>query len=351
MAPFPKALMVLLAFAFPAQAAPDGKKPPTAVMAHKVTLETVTDRIEALGTLKANEAVDITVHASDFVTGIYFRDGQRVTKGDLLLKLESGEEEAQRREARYTLEEAKSQLERVKTIAKRGDASQSLLDERQREYDVAKARLAGIESRLEDRKVLAPFSGVVGLTDVSPGAFLTPGDVITTLIDDATMKLDFGVPAVYLAEIRPGTDIEASTPGYKDRLFNGLVETINNRVDPVSRSVQVRARIPNPDGLLKPGMLMEVELLTRKRQAIVIPEEAIIPVATKTYVYRLQQGQQPLTAQRQEVRTGSRWEGKVEIRSGLSAGELIVTEGTNKLQPNSPVTLIDSIDQAPSGAR
>ncbi len=345
------ALFMALTLAWTAQAAQDKARPPTAVMAQTVVLQTVNDRIEALGTLKANEAVKITVKASDFVTGIYFQDGQRVKQGDLLLKLESTEEEALLQEARYTQEEARSQLERIEVIAKRGDASQSLLDERQREFNVAKARLAAIESRLADRKVLAPFSGVVGLRNVSPGAYLSPGDEIATLIDDSTMKLDFGIPAVYLAEIETGISIEASTPTYDDRLFSGQIATINNQVDPVSRSVQVRARIPNPDSLLKPGMLMEVELLTRQRQALVIPEEAIIPVATKSFVYVVEQDQGKTIAKRQEVKTGSRWEGRVEIKSGLNPGQQVVTEGTNKLQPNSPVKLIDSITQTDSGTR
>lgn len=345
------ALFMALTLAWTAQAAQDKARPPTAVMAQTVALQTVNDRIEALGTLKANEAVKITVKASDFVTGIYFQDGQRVKQGDLLLKLESTEEEALLQEARYTQEEARSQLERIEVIAKRGDASQSLLDERQREFNVAKARLAAIESRLADRKVLAPFSGVVGLRNVSPGAYLSPGDEIATLIDDSTMKLDFGIPAVYLAEIETGISIEASTPTYDDRLFSGQIATINNQVDPVSRSVQVRARIPNPDSLLKPGMLMEVELLTRQRQALVIPEEAIIPVATKSFVYVVEQDQGKTIAKRQEVKTGSRWEGRVEIKSGLNPGQQVVTEGTNKLQPNSPVKLIDSITQTDSGTR
>ena len=345
------ALIMALTLAWSAQAAGDRAKPPTAVMAHTVALQTVTDRIEALGTLKANEAVAVTVHASDFVTDLLFEDGQRVKQGDLLLKLESGEEEALLQEARYTLEEARSQLERIKVIAKKGDASQSLLDERQREFNVAKSRLAAIESRLADRKVYAPFSGVVGLRNVSPGAYLSPGDVITTLIDNSTMKLDFGIPAVYLAEIETGINIEARTPTYPNRLFSGRIATINNQVDPVSRSVQVRARIPNPDGLLKPGMLMEVQLLTRQRRALVIPEEAIIPVATKSFVYVVEQENGKNLAKRREVTTGSRWEGKVEILSGLEPGLQLVTDGTNKLQPDSPVTLISTIDKAGSGAR
>lgn len=348
-----KTLMVCLVMTgiWNTQAAPDRARPATAVMAQAVQMSTVNDRIEALGTLKANEAVDITVHASDFVTRISFSDGQRVMQGDLLLQLESTEEQAQLQEARYTLEEAKSQLERVEVIARKGDASQSLLDERQREFNVAKARFAAIESRLEDRNVIAPFSGVLGLRNVSPGAFLSPGDVITTLIDDSNMKLDFGIPAVYLAELAPGITIEATTPAYRGRIFSGQIQTINNQVDPVTRSVQVRALLPNPDGLLKPGMLMEVELLTRERETLVIPEEAVIPVASKSFVYVLEDSDGALIAKRIEVSTGSRWAGKVEILSGLTPGQRLVTEGTNKLQPNSSVTVIDSINKSNPGAR
>lgn len=344
-------VMLLLAIAYGPLCAAAEKRPPTAVMAKTAQKETVTDRIEALGTLKANEAVDITVHAADFVTQIHFTEGQKVTQGDLLLTQESNEEQAQLREADYTLQESLSQLERIRAIAKRGDASQSLLDERQREYNVAKSRLAAIESRIKDRKVHAPFSGTLGLRNVSPGAYMNPGEVVTTLIDDSVMKLDFDIPAIYLSEITPGTTIEATTPAFPDRSFQGTITTLNNQVDPVSRSITARAALPNTEGLLKPGMLMEVNLLTRQRQAIVVPEEAIIPEAANFFVYVLEQQQDRTVAKRREITIGSRWEGKVEVLSGLTAQDRIVTDGTNKLRPNSSVRIIDSVTKNATGAQ
>ena len=325
-------------------------RPPTSVIAGFPTTETVTDNIEALGTLNANESVDITVHLAEIVSKIHFEEGQRVTKGEILIEMENAEEQAQLREAKYTLEEARSQRDRIKAIAKRGDASQSLLDERQREYNVANARLAALQSRLDDRLVKAPFTGLVGLRHISPGAYLAPGDVITTLIDDAAMKLDFSVPSIYLAVLEKGMAITAKTPAFADKPFAGSITSIDNRIDPVSRSVKVRAMIPNPDGLLKPGLLMEVALKTNPRQTLTIPEEALVPKARDYFVAVISEKEGKTTASPVAVTIGSRWKGKVEVLTGLKAGDRIVLEGADKIRPNSAIKILSSIRQSAQGA-
>lgn len=310
----------------------------TAVQLTPVVQETVADRVEALGTLKANESVELTVKVSGIIERLHFESGQRVKKGDLLVEMASAEEQAQLQEARYTQEEASAQLKRIKSLIDRGDTSRSLLDERQREYDVARARVQAIESRVQDRRVVAPFDGVVGLRNISPGAYVAAGDVITSLIDDSRMKLDFSVPSVFLSTLKPGMSIEAEARALGSKIFSGIVQSIDNRIDPVSRSITVRATIPNTEGVLRAGLLMEVDLLTQQRQALVIPELALVPRGEQAYVFVAQKNESGgLVAQQRAVYTGSRWQGKVEIINGLDVSEQVVTHGTVKMRDQLPI--------------
>lgn len=322
----------------------------TVVKLAPVVIESVADRVEALGTLKANESVELSVKVSAIVERLQFESGQRVKKGDLLAEMSNAEEQALLQEAQYTLEEANAQLERIKSLTGRGDASRSLLDERQREYNVARARVLAIESRLRDRRVVAPFDGVVGLRNISPGAYVAAGDVITSLIDDSRMKLDFSVPSVFLQTLVPGMNIVARARALGDHEFRGVVQSIDNRIDPVSRAITVRAAIPNPDGLLRPGLLMEVDLLTLERNALVIPELALVPQGQQQFVFLAQpDADGVLRALRREIKSGSRWQGRVEITAGLQAGDQVVTHGTLKMRDQMPIRVQD--ETAQTGAR
>ncbi|MVF13052.1 efflux RND transporter periplasmic adaptor subunit [Ketobacter sp. MCCC 1A13808] len=312
---------------------------PINVIAAPVVQEAVADRVEALGTLRANEVVALTVNVAEMVSAVKFEGGQRVKKGQVLVEMENRQEKALLREAQFTVDEALSQLNRFRAVAKRGDASQSLLDEKQRDYDVSRARLEAIDARLQDRIVMAPFDGVVGLRNVSRGAYLAPGDIITTVIDDSKMKLDFSVPSVYLLSIRPRVSIVATSRAFPERQFTGLIEVVDNLIDPVSRSVTVRAVLSNEDGSLKPGLLMEVELLTRERDAMIVPEEALFQQSKDHFVFVIVEAESGLTVEKRQVKIGSRWLGKVEILSGLSIGDKVVTDGTLKVKSGDAVTL------------
>lgn len=341
--------LLLCCWVAPAWASQD-----VAVQLAPVVQESVSDPVEALGTLKANESVELSANVSDIVERLHFESGQRVKKGDVLAELVSDEQQALLREAQYTQEEASAQLERIKTLIGRGDASRSLLDERQREFNVARARVQAIESRLRDRRVIAPFDGVVGLRDISPGAFVAAGDVITRLIDDSRMKLDFSVPSVFLPDLVQGMAILAHSRALGEREFRGTVHYIDNRIDPVSRAITVRAIIPNPDRALRPGLLMEVDLLTRQRQALVIPELALVPQGQQQFVFVAHAGEDgQWRAQRRAVTTGSRWQGKVEISAGLKVGEQVVTHGTLKMRDQLPIRVLDDwrTDTPADGAR
>lgn len=198
--------------------------------------------------------------------------------------------------------------------------------------------MAAIESRLADRLVRAPFGGVVGLRNLSLGALVEPGDLITTLDDDRVMKLEFPVPSTYLGTLRPGLTIEAKARAYGDREFRGEVKSIDSRVDPVTRSILVRAVLPNPDRTLKPGVLMQVELLKNPRESVVIPETALVPLGQRQYVLIVDTVNDN-SVERREVRLGARQPGKVEIVEGLAPGEKVITHGTLQVRSGQNVAI------------
>lgn len=314
----------------------------TPVIVAEAMIETLQDRIEVLGTLRANETVEITATITDTITVIHFDDGQRVAAGGILVEMTSLEEHAELEEEQSNVAEARKQFERLVPLVKKGAASQTLLDQRQRELATAKARFKAIESRLQDRLILAPFAGMVGLRNISPGALVEPGDLITTLDDVSVMKLDFTVPTVHLAALKSGASIQARSPAFKGQIFSGTVKSINSRIDPVTRSIVARAIIDNPDEKLKPGLLMTVELLNNTRQGVVIPEEALIPSGRTNFVMVVDQSKSPAKVQRRDVQIGIRSFGSVEIIEGLEAGELLVTHGNTRITSGQEVTILST---------
>ena len=314
-------------------------RPPTPVVAAEAEIKQLFDRVEALGTLRANETVEITSSVTDLITAIHFGDGQTVEEGYILAEMTSTEEHAQLEEEVSRREEALKRYERVVTLIARGAVSQAQLDERERELETAEARLRAIESRLQDRLIKAPFSGVVGLRNISLGALVEPGDLITTLDDISVMKLDFNVPSIYLATLKQGTPVEAVSPAFPGQRFSGSVSSIDSRIDPVTRSIVVRALIDNSDGLLKPGLLMSVELLKNERNALMVPEEALIPRGEKNVVLLIDETKSPVVAEQRPVVIGSRRVGEVEILEGLQPGDKVVTHGTLKIRPGQEISI------------
>ena len=313
--------------------------PPTPVIVAEVNAVPFEDRIEALGTLRANESVVLTATVTETINALHFDDGQRVVAGQLLVEMTSEEEHAQLTEARALVDEAERQYRRVQSLAKQGTAAKALLDERARESETARARLGAIESRLSDRLIKAPFAGIVGLRNISVGALVEPGDPITTLDDDSVMKLDLAVPSVYLGALRPGLGVIASTSAYPERAFTGEVSSVDSRVDAVTRSVVVRVRLSNDERLLKPGMLMQVTLLKNPRTALVIPESALLPLGSEQFVLRVITEGDAMKTERRRVTIGSRRPGEVEVVEGLAVGDRVVTHGTLTAKPGQPVSV------------
>lgn len=314
-------------------------RPAVPVIYKTLQPEPFVDSIEALGTLNANEAVVLSATITDTVRAVHFEDGQRVKKGEVLVEMTDDEEHALLAEAQAAVGEAQRQYERVKSLAKTNLATESLLDERRQAYDSAQAKLLATQSRLDDRLITAPFDGVVGLRNISAGTLVTPGTPLTTLDDDSVMKLDISIPALFLDAVSPGLTVTAKTRERSGE-FSGRVTAIDSRIDPLTRSIRVRALIDNPERLLRPGMLMTVNLQKAEKLALMLPEEALLQEGFRSFVYRINRGSEPLTVSKHQVQTGARRLGTIVITDGLDPGDQVVTHGILRLRDGNPVTLL-----------
>ncbi len=322
----------------PAQHGPGGPRGgATPVVVGTARYVDLSDRISAIGTARANESVLLTARVTESVRKVNFTDGMMVDKGAILIELTNAEESAQLAEAQATLAEARKQYQRITGLVKKGNASRSRLDEQTAVQDGARARVKAIAARLADRLVRAPFAGVLGFRNVSPGGLVVPGTSITTLDDISIIKLDFSVPERFLAALTPGLRIAAKSAAYPNRVFDGTVATINSRVDPNTRAVTVRAEILNTDNALRPGMLLTVELIRELERILVVPEAALVPVQDRQYVFVVSDSD---VADRVAVEIGRRQPGLVEIINGLEDGQRVIVEGTIKARPGGKVRVV-----------
>jgi membrane fusion protein (multidrug efflux system) len=310
----------------PAAAAARGDRIVTVIAAHP-QLKDFAQQVEALGTVRANESVDLTAKVAGRVTAIKFREGEHVNTGDVLIELDSDEVRADLAAAEAAAADSRSQYKRSQELFQTHVLSAAQLDQINATLLANEAKVQAARSRLNDRILAAPFAGRVGLRNISLGGLVSPGDVITTLDDTSVVKLDFSVPEVFLSQLKAGLQIHARTSAYPDTAFTGRVASIDTRVDPVSRAVTVRAQIDNRDGRLRPGMFMTVQLVRPEGKALLIPEQAIVPEGDRKYVFAIRDGK----AQRIPVQIGRRRPGEVEVLAGLSERDQIVVEGTQKV--------------------
>lgn len=304
------------------------------VVAEPVTARSFADRVEAIGTALALESVTITPPVTERVARLHFEDGATAAPGDTLVELEHSEESAELEEARIDLAEQERQFERAKSLRERELVSQEEFELARGDLQASRARLDAAEARLQDRIITAPFAGVLGIRRVSPGTLVSPGQVITTLDDLSVVKVDFSVPEAILSQIAVGQPVQARCAPWPGDVFHGRATSIDSRVDPVTRSVAVQARIPNPEGKLRTGMLLTVELTCCPREAIGVPERALLSYADRQYVFVVRGDG---TAGQREVELGVRDVGWVEVANGLEPGEMIVVDGLLGLRDGSPV--------------
>ena len=290
--------------------------------------------VEALGNAAANESVEIRPVISATLTHIEFEEGQEVQAGAVLARLENVEALAEVASARATLAESDAQFRRMSELYKTKAVAESQLNEITARRDADHAALAVAEARLNHTVVRAPFAGRLGLRRVSPGSLVGPMVVITTLDDTRTIKLDFDVPEVFLARLETGLEVNARSAAWAEEVFLGKVVSVDTRVDPVSRSVKVRALLDNETGHLRAGMFLTVTLFRQDIEALLVPEEAIVPERSEQFVWVVGPDG---TAEYRAVRTGRRRPGEVEILDGLQAGERVIVEGTQKARPGAAV--------------
>ncbi len=306
-----------------------------AVVAVPVQSKQLAMELEALGTAHANESVVITAKVANQVTAVRFQEGQQVRRGDVLVELDGAQAQADLAAAEAALAESRSQYQRSRELYTTKVLSDSQIEQIEATFKGNQARVDAARSRLGDTVVRAPFAGRVGLRRVSVGSLISPGTAITTLDDTSTIKLDFTVPETFLSAVEPGLEITARSVAYPDTHFGGRVGSVDTRVDPATRAVTVRALVPNPAGLLKPGMFLTVRLARGAADTLVVPEEALVPEQGDVFVFVVKDE----AAEKRLVRMGQRRVGEVQVLEGLAEGELVVTEGTQKLRDGAAVTL------------
>jgi membrane fusion protein (multidrug efflux system) len=265
------------------------------------------------------------------------------------MTLVNEEEQSQLESARATEANARLVYERNQRLASAEAVAQLELERTKSAFEAASANVGAVQARLRDRVLVAPFSGVLGFRQVSLGAYVSPGQTVATLIDDSQMRLEFGVPSIYLADLRPGLEINAVTKDIPGRSFVGKLTSIDNAIDPITLAVKVRATLPNSDGALKAGSSMSVQLVSKPRSSLSVSEISVIAEGSKNFVYVVDQSKEPATAVKTEVTLGTRERGTVEVLTGLKSGDLVVTDGVLKVRPGGPVRVRQADGPAVAG--
>lgn len=319
------------------QAAAPAKGAGVPVKVGTVRTGAISEEISAVGSLIANESVMIRPERDGRITAIHFSEGQLVRKGDRLVSLDTAEIQAQLSAAASELSLNRSRFRRAEELFEKKFISAQALDDAREALNQSEARQAEIRARLDKSTVRAPFEGVAGLRQVSPGAYVKAGQDIARLEGIGTLKLDFRVPEVYLGRLRPRQEALVRVDAFPEEPFRGEIYAIEPAVDEQTRTLLLRARIPNPGGRLKPGMFSRVLLVTDTRdRALLIPEQALVPQGKDRFVYRLVDGKAVMA----RVELGLRRPGEVEVRQGLSAGETIIVDGQLRLRDGAAVTIV-----------
>lgn len=323
------AVVYFLGIADPNAGKEERPQNPVPVRVQTVQMSEYRDVIEALGTAQANESIVVTAQAQDIVMAVYFDDGDLVKAGDVLVELDSREETARVRELKFRLAEANRQYQRLVDLRRQNAASQQQLESQDVTVKEIIASLEVAETQLAQKRIVAPFDGRLGIRHVSVGSLVSPGQQITTLDDVNPIKLDFNVPELFFASLKVGQEVVARSGAYPGEEFRGEIRSIDSRVDPLTRSILVRAILPNKENKLRPGMLLRVNLLRSVDEAIILPEKAIVPINDQMFVYVIDD---QLIAHQKPVTIGRRKPGIVEIIDGIKPGDKVVTEGMIRLR-------------------
>lgn len=312
----------------PAGPATAGPRGPVGVEAARAQRAALSEIVSAVGSLRANESVVLKPEIAGRIDRIGFEGGSQVRKGALLVVLDASVAAAEAEQIRAELALARSNYQRTVDLAGQKFVSESARDQAASNLKVVEAKLKLAEAKLAKTELRAPFAGRLGLRNFSVGDYVREGAELVALEDVSQMKVDLRLPERYLGQLRPGQALEVEFDAYPGRKFNAVLEAIDAQVDANGRSVVARGRMPNADGLLRTGMFAKVSLtLSERANAVMVPEEALVPSGEQQFVYRIEDGK----AMRVRVRTGLRRDGKVEIVDGLNGGDQVVIAGQPKL--------------------
>jgi len=306
------------------------------VEAVKVATQSLPQTITAVGSLRSDESVTLRPEVAGRISGIAFREGERVAKGAMLVRLDPAVPQAEVAQSRANLVLARTKYDRAVDLAKSNFISGQAKDEAENNLKVAEAALQLAEAKLAKMDLRAPFSGIIGLRSVSLGDYVKEGADLVNLESIDPLKVDFRVPEIYMRQVQVGQPLQVQLDALPGKTFEGKVFAVNPLIDAAGRSVVIRAMVRNPDTSLRPGMFARVRLITRDAQdALVLPEQALVPQGDQQFVYRVLDGK----AVRTKVEVGQRRDSKVEILNGVEKGDLIVSAGQLKLRDGAPVTV------------
>jgi membrane fusion protein (multidrug efflux system) len=294
--------------------------------------EAMTDRVAVIGTIRANEEVQIRSEVSGRIDQVRFQEGSRVARGDLLLKVNDSELQAQMARAKARQAIGESEAERQRLLFKNGLTSEREHSVAVNEADVARAEVDLIRAQLAKTEIRAPFSGVIGLRSVSEGSYLTPATLIASIQDHTPVKIEFAVPERYAGRIFPGDRITFTVAGHATT-FTGTVYAREAAIDAVTRTLRVRATSPNDDGALIPGGFANVEVAFGKRDGILVPSFAVVPELNGHRVFVLRSGK----AEARNVEIGTRTDDRIEVVRGLAPGDTVITSAILQLRDGAPV--------------
>ncbi|MEE5094083.1 efflux RND transporter periplasmic adaptor subunit [Pseudomonas alliivorans] len=328
-------------------------KPPVSVAVVNAVELPWQSRLPAIGTLKAVQGVDLSLEIAGTVKALLFESGQKVRVGQPLLQLDSDVERALLGTAEADQGLAQVEYGRGSRLVGDQAISRGDFDRLAAQLKKASATVAQLKASLAKKKILAPFSGTIGIRQVDVGDYLASGTVIATLQDLSSLYVDFHVPEQALPKLSVGQRVQVSVPAYPGQSFDATISAINPKVDESTRNVLIRATQPNPDGRLLPGMFVDLQvILPSAPSQIVVPESAItytlygnsvyvvVPRQTETGKPEANaQGETQLTVERRFVKTGERRDGKVVIQEGLKAGDQVVSGGQLKLDNGAHVAI------------
>lgn len=317
---------------------------PTLVEGRAVELLTLTDDAQAVGSLRARQSVMLKPEVSGRVVKLGFSDGQRVRRGQVLIQLDDALQAAQLQQAEAQAGIARTQLQRNRELLAQNFVSASVVDQAVAALQVAEAQVALSRAQLGRMQVLAPFDGVAGIRNVNLGEYVKDGAELVSVEDASSMWVDFRLPERYVPSLRLGQPVELSLDALPGRSFTARVEALDSQLDAGGRAMLVRARLDKPGSELRSGLFARVRVVFATRaQALVVPEEALVPLGGKQYLFKLVDAAGGKQAQRLEARLGLRVPGKVEVLEGFKAGDWVVTAGQSRLTrgENQPVKLVD----------